>query len=254
VLINGYGGTVFDWDPDFIGALAQSFSLTLPENRGMGGSDLGSEPMTVGALAADALAVMDSRGLGAATIAGWSMGGMVAQALAATAPERVSGLALIATDPGGERTTPPDPQMWARLTDRSGTPREQASRLISVLFPPAVAPRMDEQFGDVIAEARAALSGDALDAQEQVLDAQESAMRAWHDGPYRPRIAELDVPVLVACGTEDQVIPPENSLALAAESERAWLARFPGVGHAVMAQEPQRLATLIRLNAGEAAG
>jgi pimeloyl-ACP methyl ester carboxylesterase len=244
VLVNGYAATVHDWDPTFLGGLAESFTVTLPEGRGMGDSDLGKEPLTMAALAADVLKVMDERGIEAATVVGWSLGGMVAQELAVSAPERVAALALISTDPGGERSTPAAPEVWARLTDHGGTPREQATRLIDVLFPPDVAPGIDEQFGEVVAEARAQLSIDTLDAQE-------AAMDAWHSDPDRDRLAELEVPLLVACGTEDVVIPPSNALAIAESCDHAWLARFRGGGHAVMAQEPKRLAALIRLCAGD---
>jgi pimeloyl-ACP methyl ester carboxylesterase len=243
VLLNGYAATIDDWDPAFLGALAEHFTVTLPEGRGMGSSELGSEPLTVASLAADVELVMDEREIGAAAVVGWSMGGMVAQELAGSAPDRIASLALISTDPGGERTTPPDPEVWARLTDHRGSPREQASRLLALLFPPDVAPRIDRQFGDVVAAARGELAEEALDAQEE-------AMRAWHQRPHRDRLSGLDVPILVACGTEDEVIPPANSLALAAENAQAWLARFPGAGHAVMAQEPERLAGLIGLCTG----
>jgi pimeloyl-ACP methyl ester carboxylesterase len=183
---------------------------------------------------------MDEQGIDAAMVVGWSMGGMVAQELAAATPDRVDALVLLATDPGGERATMAPAAVWERLFDHSGTPREQASRLLALLFPPDVAPQIDERFGDVVAAARAELEPAALAAQE-------AAMRAWHEQPWRDRLSALEAPLLVACGTEDAVIPPANSLALAAESERAWLARFPGAGHAVMAQEPRRLAALIRL-------
>jgi pimeloyl-ACP methyl ester carboxylesterase len=41
LLLNGYGGTAADWDPNFIASLAERFEVVLPDNRGHGGVDLG---------------------------------------------------------------------------------------------------------------------------------------------------------------------------------------------------------------------
>jgi pimeloyl-ACP methyl ester carboxylesterase len=53
------------------------------------------------------------------------------------------------------------------------------------------------------------------------------------------------VPVLIAAGTEDIVIPASNALKLANAIPGAWLAQFPHGGHAFMAQYPRALADLI---------
>ena len=62
------------------------------------------------------------------------MGGFIAQTLAATAPARVSRLVLLSTDHGGPRALRAEARVWEQLTDHGGSPREQASRLISLLF------------------------------------------------------------------------------------------------------------------------
>ena len=65
------------------------------------------------------------------------MGGFVALALALADPARVGKLVLLSTSAGGAAATLGDPEVRAQLSDLSGTPREQASRLISLLFLPA---------------------------------------------------------------------------------------------------------------------
>ena len=47
---------------------------------------------------------------------------------------------------GGVAAPPAEPGVWARLTDHSGSPREQASRLIALLFPPTLAPEIARHF------------------------------------------------------------------------------------------------------------
>ncbi len=238
LLINGYAATGADWDPVLLSALQRSFTVMCPDNRGVGGSALGDPAgLTIDAMAADMLALLDAAGLAQVTVTGWSMGGFVAQALARRAPERVAGLVLLATDPGGAAAITAPPEVWSALTDHSGTAREQASRLIALLLPPALAPEIDREFGDVLAAARADLDPAALGAQEAAVD-------AWHRveppaaPPHRP-------PVLAAAGSEDVVIPPANLRALAVRWPGAQTELFAGGGHAFMAQEPERVAALV---------
>ncbi len=241
LLINGYAATKDDWDPTFLDELASDFHLICPDNRGVGESELGDAAgMTAASLAGDCVELLDSLGVERAAVVGWSMGGMVAQELAAWAPERVSALVLLSTDCGGEKAVLAESEAIARLYDRSGTAREQASRLIALLFPPEVAAPIDAEFGEVVAAARAALNPEALDAQQELL-------ALWHSEPADGRLKAIAAKTLVAAGDEDQVIPPANTPILAAALGGAQMHRFPGGGHAFMAQEPQRLAAMIRI-------
>ncbi|HSK48884.1 MAG TPA: alpha/beta hydrolase [Solirubrobacterales bacterium] len=239
LLINGYAATGGDWDPTLLTELGRSFEVICPDNRGVGGSVLGEDELAVGGMAADLEALLDALGLQRTPVIGWSMGGFVAQALARRTPGRVTALGLLSTDPGGAEAVLADPADWARLIDHSGTPREQASRLIALLFPPGLAPEIDRQFGEVVAAARADLSPATLAAQER-------AMAAWHIQSLGDAPTGTDLlPVLIAHGSEDVVIPAANAERLAARWPGARVELFAGGGHAFMAQEPQRLAELL---------
>lgn len=236
VVVNGFAATKDDWDPIFLAALAESRELVLLDNRGMGESPDDGLPFTVGDLAADVAGVIDALGLARPGVLGWSMGGFVAQNLAATRPELLGSLVLLSTRPAGDASAPATPDVRDRLLDFSGTPREQASRLISLLFLPDRAREIDEQFGDIVAEARAALPPDTVDEQKEIL-------ARW--GGREGQLGDIRCPTLVAAGTDDVVVPPANSLALTAGIDGAWLARFPRSGHGFMADHPERLAALI---------
>jgi pimeloyl-ACP methyl ester carboxylesterase len=125
-----------------------------------------------------------------------------------------------------------------RLTDHSGTPRERATRLISLLFPPQLATEIDRQFGELVAEAQAELP-------TRTLQAQEAAMESWHrtaqSGP-----AGQSLPALVVHGDLDAVIPAANATALATRWPGAQVEILSGCTHGLMAQEPRLLADLIR--------
>jgi pimeloyl-ACP methyl ester carboxylesterase len=238
VLVNGYSATAMDWDPTLLGALAESFEVICPDNRGMGESDLGDpDALTIDAMAGDVERLLDARGIERAPVAGWSMGGFIAQQLARRAPARVVAMTLLGTDGGGPTCVRAQPNAWAQLTDHSGTFREQATRLIELLFPPPIAPMIDQAFGDIMAEARATLSIDALHAQER-------AMAVWHE-QARPRPDPATAPrVLVLSGDVDRVIPPDNDAALAAIWPRCEVERYDGA-HAFFALEGARVAERI---------
>jgi pimeloyl-ACP methyl ester carboxylesterase len=145
VLLNGYSGTAQDWDPGFLGALGAGHTVVCPDHRGMGESTLGdaSIPMTVDAMVDDVERVLDTLGLDAVPLAGWSMGGFVAQRLTVRVPERVGALVLLGTDPGGPGAVRAETAKWSALTDHSGSPRDQATRLVPLLFPPTLSPQVD---------------------------------------------------------------------------------------------------------------
>ncbi len=238
LLLNGYAATKDDWDPGFLEALGGASRVICPDHRGIGGSPALPGETTIAAMAADALALADALDLEAFDLAGWSMGGMVAQEIAATAPERVGRLVLLSTDHGGPDAVLADPAVWTRLIDHGGSPREQATRLLSLIFPPELGAVIDEQFGEIVAAARAALPEETLFAQERAID-------AWHAAPHGERTARITAPTLVAAGTEDVVIPPANAGLLAGALADAHAQTFPGGGHAFMAQVPVDLAATI---------
>jgi pimeloyl-ACP methyl ester carboxylesterase len=150
----------------------------------------------------------------------------------------VDKLVLLSTDPGGNEADLASPDVWSKLLDTSGTPDEQARRLLFLLFPTDVAESFYRKFGGIVAAARAQLSGGLLNRQA-------AAMAAWHRYGIGRQLQKIRVPVLIATGTEDIVIPASNALRLANTIPGAWLAQFPHGGHAFIAQYPRALADLI---------
>lgn len=239
VLLNGYSARAADWDPNLLGALASAFEVLCPDARGTGESDLGDpDAVTIDSMAGDVERMLDALGIESVPVAGWSMGGFITQQLVRRAPGRVLAMVLLGTDPGGSTAVRAKPEAWAQLIDHSGSPREQASRLIPLLFPPAFVPAIDEAFGDVIAESRATLSPEALVAQQR-------AITAWH-AEDQPAPDTGTAPLaLILHGTEDVVIPPQNADALGAVWPRREIELYEGGGHAFFALEPQRAAQRI---------
>src|SRR5262245_51866078 len=162
LVLNGFAATSADWDPSFIDRLASSNELILVNNRGIGGSTDDGQPFDIARLAADAARVIEVVGVERASVMGWSMGGYIAQAFAAKYADRVDKLVLLSTDPGGPEADLASPDVWSALLDTSGTPNEQAKRLLFLLFPNDVAESFYRRFGGLVGAARAQLSADFL--------------------------------------------------------------------------------------------
>jgi 3-oxoadipate enol-lactonase len=240
LLLNGYAATGADWDPVFLGGLAAHFRVITPDNVGLGRSTLAEGEAVGGAagMTVDAVALLDALGIERATVVGWSMGGFVAQSLARAAPDRVAALGLISTHPGSTDTVDAAPGVFQVLIDHSGTPREQATRLLSLLFPPDRAAEADERFGDLVAAARAELP-------EPVLFMQEEAIVDWHNRPTALPVLDPAIPTAVIHGGSDTVVPPGNAEALARFHPGASVTLLPECAHAPMAQEPAAVAEAI---------
>src|SRR5665811_277984 len=99
VLIHGLGYARWGWKP-LVPLLSEHFRVTAFDNRGIGDSSVPPGPYTAAEMASDAEAVLDAADVTKAHIVGTSLGGMIAQELALTVPERVDHLALMSTTPG----------------------------------------------------------------------------------------------------------------------------------------------------------
>ena len=238
LVLNGFAATNTDWDPSFIGGLASFNELILLDNRGVGESADDGRPFDIAQLEDDAAQVIETLGFEHISVIGWSMGGFIAQALVLQHPDHVDKLISLSTDSGGPDTDRASPAVWSQLIDTSGTPHEQALRLLFLLFPADVAEPLYRQFGDIVAAARAQLSFDLVKRQA-------AAMDAWHNSCVASRLREIHVPVLIGTGADDIVIPPSNALKLVNEIPGAWLVQFPRAGHGFMAQSPREVANLI---------
>jgi len=238
IVLNGFAATSADWDPAFLDRLASPNELILLDHRGIGNSTDDGKPFDIAQLADDATHVSEALGFERTSVLGWSMGGFVAQALAVQHPDRINKLVLLSTDLGGADADLASTAVWSQLIDMSGSPHDQARRLLSLLFPSDVAESFYRKYGDIVAAARARLS-------PELVRRQAAAMDAWHRDGVGDGLREITAPVLIATGSEDGVIPPSNALKLLNALRSAWLAQFPRGGHAFIAQYPRPLADLI---------
>src|SRR3954463_12779714 len=101
VMIMGLGGTMGAWDPTFLDALAAGgHRIVLLDNEGVGKTTRLRGRLTIRRMGETAAALMKRLKLQQSDVAGWSMGGMIAQSLAVRHPKLVHRLVLMATAPG----------------------------------------------------------------------------------------------------------------------------------------------------------
>src|SRR5919198_2474812 len=129
--------------------LARRLRVITFDNRGIGRSPAFSYAYTTDAMADDAATVLDAVGVERAHVYGFSLGGMVAQALALRHPERVRSLVLGATSPGGPRAARPAAEVSAFLRRRPRMAPEEAA-WESVAF--NYGPRCRAEHGERIAQ------------------------------------------------------------------------------------------------------
>ena len=235
LLIMGLGGTMNDWSPSFVNALAAQHKVVVFDNAGVGKTASLAPPLSINAMAKQASALISAIHLGPTAVLGWSMGGMIAQALAVQHPSQVSKLVLAATQAGNGKAVPPA----AAASDAASSDDPKA--VLSVLFPPgAIAPAR--------LYAISVLQYPELYAvPPTVKAAQVSAIDQWFAGSDATghEVASLKVPTLVADGTQDALDPVSNDKQLAGLIKGAQLALYSGAGHAFWFQdEPSFVARL----------
>ncbi len=227
VLVMGFAGTMDDWAPSFIDRLGASSRVVELDNAGVGKTAPVGSPLTVTAMANQVSALISSLGLGRTAVLGWSMGGMIAQALAVLHPSQVSKLVLAATQAGTGKALP----LPAAAAADAASPNPAA--VLSVLFPPG-----QTAAAQAYAESVVQYPGLYL-VSPAVKTAQEIAVAQWLRGADGPGRAEgsLHVPTLVADGTMDALDPVANDRLLARTIHGAQLVLYPGAGHAFWFQD-----------------
>src|SRR5262249_16161668 len=101
LFVNGSGSTIESAAP-LIDAFARQFDVVVHDQRGLGRTSVPERQPTMADFARDAAALLDHVGWDTANVFGISFGGMVAQELAVTWPERIDRLVLSCTSAGGE--------------------------------------------------------------------------------------------------------------------------------------------------------
>jgi pimeloyl-ACP methyl ester carboxylesterase len=228
LLIMGAGLSMDGWPPSFVDALAAHHKVVVFDNAGVGRTSAVSAPasLSITAMASQTSALISALGLRRPAVLGWSMGGMIAQALAVSHPAQVSRLILAATAVGTGKGRPipqPTPAEFGR----------SPAKLVSLLFPKNQAAAASAYLNDI--EQYRGFYGLSLATYRS----QYVAVQRWVAGrdAAGPLVGDLRVPTLVADGTQDQYIGIANDRLLASSVPGAKLLFFHDAGHAFWFQD-----------------
>jgi pimeloyl-ACP methyl ester carboxylesterase len=242
LLFNGTMSTLETARP-IVDVLAARLDVVVHDQRGLGRTSIPEGPYTMADYAADGLALLDHLGIDTCRVAGISFGGMVAQELAVTAPERVERLALLCTSPGG-----PDRSSYPLHELGSLSPDER--RALSLRL-------MDTRFDDewlashprdrMMVEAMAGRAAPEPGSEAARGVAEQVAARSHHD--VWDRLPAVTAPTLVACGRFDGIAPLANGEAIASRIPGAELRVYEG-GHGFFVQDERAFPEVIDFLAG----
>jgi len=218
--------------------LAPQVTVVAYDRRGYGESPASTAPFTH---AGDLLAILDREQAEPAWLAGASAGGGLALDTALLAPDRVAGLVLMGTAISGAPEPEIDPvtarfEPWLEAAIAAGDQAE-INRLETWLW--LDGPAQPE--GRVGGEARAL----ALDMNAIILrgegreDEGDSDTDAWH------HLAEVKVPVTVACGGFDVPFILSRCRELAGLLPRGRFRELPGMAHQPYLEDPGQVADLL---------
>jgi pimeloyl-ACP methyl ester carboxylesterase len=270
LLIMGLGMQLIAWPQDLVQMLiSRGFRVLRLDNRDAGLSQgfdhLGvpslpwaglkhmvglqvKAPYSVADMAADALAVLDVLGVQRAHIVGASMGGMIAQHIAATHPQRVKSLTLLMTSSGARHLPQADLRVQRALMSRPDGRDPEAvvahlQRLLGIIGSPTY----------------------PADPAVLLPRLRASVQRAWRpkgtarqlvavvaDGDRSPMLAQITSPTLVIHGVADALVPVAAGHDLAAKIKGAHTDWIDGMGHDLPAQLLPRFADGIAANAARA--
>jgi len=250
VLIMGLGMQLIAWHEDFVQSLvSRGFRVIRFDNRDIGLSQnfdhLGlpnlpmealklamrlpvHSPYSLADMANDTAGLLDVMGIRSAHICGASMGGMVAQQLAARHPQRVKSLTLMMTTSGARRLPGPSLRVRAAMLSRPDDPQSVDSvvdyyvKLYKLIGSPGY-PATDEYLTRRL--------GMSVRRSYRPRGSARQLTAIAADGDRSPLLARIKAPTQVLHGTDDPLVPVAAGRDLAEQIAGARLDLIEGMGH-----------------------
>lgn len=249
LLVMGLGGQLTLWPIEFVDALvARGLRVIRFDNRDIGLSTkfdqagvpnikwlllkslIGlpvSVPYRLSDMADDAIGLLDALGIARAHIVGASMGGMIAQHIAARHAERTLSLTSIMSTTGNRRLPRADPQAMRMLTGRPASGDRDALIAFGISVARTIGspayPASEERL-------RHRVSSDFDRSYSPAGFARQTAA-IIADGDRRPLLRRITAPTLVIHGDADPLVPVAGGHDTAAHIAGARLHIIPGMGH-----------------------
>ena len=235
IFMHGIGGNRSNWDEQQR-ALSNNYCTIAWDARGYGDSDDPVETLKFSDFADDLNALLDHIKVNRAHLVGLSMGGYIAQDFYGRYPERVATLTLADTSQGfGTADEAARQDFLARRLAplESGlTPADIAPKMIEVLAGPKATQEMRQRLIDSVSAVRTG--------------AYIQALKATVTTDFSKVLPGIEAPTLIIVGSEDKVLPPEESRILADVIPGAELSTIEHAGHLSNIEFPDRFNTILR--------
>lgn len=228
VFLQHFTGTNDYWDPLVVNGLAKNRPVIVFNNRGVGLTN-GQVPDNVQAMTDDAYAFIKALGFRQVDLLGYSLGGFIAQELSVQHPELVHRVVLAGTSNkgGGEhllqvlgeafsQKDSPDPRLYLFFT------QSQASQQSGKEFIKRASVRKERD----------------PESGKEIADAQAKALITWANTPDPDYnfLKSIKQPVLIAQGSNDTMLPTQNSVTMFNHIGNAQLVLFPDSSHGAIFQ------------------
>lgn len=231
LFINSLGTDLRIWDA-VVPHFEASYRLVRYDKRGHGLSDCLPAPYSIRDHAEDLVCLLDELEMETAVLIGISVGGLIAQDVAANWPERVSKLVLC--DTAAKIGTV---EMWNQRISTLHTDGMEAlaDAILSRWFAPG--------FGS---QNPAAYRGYRHMLTRTPVTGYTGTCAAIRDADLTAATRTIQAPTLVLCGAEDSATPPELVQGLADLMPKARFAAIPKAGHLPCVEQPEETAVLIQ--------
>jgi 3-oxoadipate enol-lactonase len=233
LLIAGIPAIANDWEPVAARLAASGRRVIAYDNRGSGATTVTAGPYTTAQMAADAVGLLDCLSLDRADVFGMSMGGMIAQELAITYPERVDRLLLGCTHAGVAHAAPAPPAAGRAFALRTDDWALRMRTLAPFAFSRSVETSVLEAFIDK----------KSRDVQDPAgYRAQIDAVLV-HDS--KTRLSAVRASTLVLTGDDDQIIPGDSSKLLVSRIPNVEMRTIRGAGHLFFLERPDETIEIV---------
>jgi len=248
VLLNGGLMTMAMWEPIARG-LAPTHRVIRCDFRGQLLSP-GPAPTTIGAHAADVVAVLDALGVARAHIVGTSFGGFVGLVLAATVPSRIRSLVAGTTSAHLDEEDWRAAQPLLEVCRAAAAGTGDGARVLDLVAPVTYSERFLTAHAKLLDDRRGLLSKTA----PEYFEGAAGIVALLEHLDLRPLLPAIECPTLVLAAECDRTFPPPHARALAAGIRGARLEMLGGASHGVFIEESARVMPIVSAFLDETAG
>jgi pimeloyl-ACP methyl ester carboxylesterase len=228
LLLHAFPLTAEMWRPQLT-APPPGWHAIAPDFAGLGHSDdSNSDTPQLDEYADDTVAIMDALAIERAVVAGVSLGGYVALAIARRAPSRLAGLVLSNTK------APADTEEGRQGRARTiATLEEGGTAAVAAAMVPRLLGATTQRDHAALVDQVRAMIGD-----NPVNGVRRAVLRLRDRPDASPVLPTIAVPALVIAGEEDEIVPLAESERLAAGIPGARFERIAGAGHLSNLEQP----------------